>query len=206
MARTLSKHQKKLRDAKRRKLERQLAKDGQVVATTSKAAEAAKTPCDAKPSEGDTIASGGKADSGLDLIDDRHLSRDLKLVARAARNRWALSEEKRKAILEKAVSVAEGVGGGTVRDMISAFKAVVAADSADLQRDKLDFSKEQKAKPQEVHHTHDIRIGSVDERTARIDALAASLGIGGPAGPDGPGSQVIDVEPVEDLPDAQGTG
>lgn len=206
MARKLNRHQKAMRNAKRRRLARQSSKTEQPVASTSEGPETPKSPGDAVPGVGAQVPAVVRAESGLLLSDEHQLGRDVRVIGRAARNRWNLGDRLRDELLDEMVPL--------VRDRnmdpkvrVAAFKAIVSADNSDHQRDKLDVARSQQAKPQEIHQTREDLLGTVEERAARIDAIAALLGLGESlADATQRRAASIDVRPVGGATDADGDG
>lgn len=195
MARTLSRHQKVLRNAKRRELEK-LANDRTreqnsrppEVLTLSEAAS--KRP------------SGGQ---GISLFEDRaKVKGDCKLLEMAIKKRFPIRRSTLQGIMQKLLDLAEQETDTKL--FLDIVRTVMAAEIAN-QRDeiaqaRLDFAKSQQAQPQEIHHSHEFQLPPVEVRRARVAALRERYGLGRAASADDGGEKIIDGRPSEGVVDA----
>lgn len=121
----------------------------------------------------------GAAAVTLDVADVK----DRRLMVRAIRDRWPLSDEQRQEIMNHLAAIAtgkvdtrDGQKPPSHRDAISAAREVFKADA----QNQSDEHRAAPAPPKHVKHDHTHR-HHVEQQRARLDAIAGRLGTRGDA-------------------------
>ncbi len=96
---------------------------------------------------------------GIPVVDDRTPGQDLRLIRRAVRNDWPITEEMRELILKRMRRVMKESPDPQVQ--VAAAKVVISADEVNVKRETLDVRDEHKRFPNLHLHQHSAQTAQV---------------------------------------------
>ena len=126
---------------------------------------------------------------GENLYDGRKQgTRDTRLIMRALKNRWPITDKMKGPVIEKLVGIISNAGTAP-REAISAAKALIAAEA---QNQSDEHKLLDKTAPDQHEHTH-VQLTDA-QRAARIEAIRAKMIEGQPGQNGHTNGRVIDAD------------